>query len=278
MPDIDRIEASARRIETTHAHGKTICRVWGEAHGDTLVLTHGSFGSWSHWARNIPVLAERRKVLAVDLPGLGSSDAPPEPITAETMGAIVAATLTQALAPGERFELAGFSFGGIVGGQAALLLEDRLDRFYVLGSNALGLQVDVRRPMLSPRRDMTEAELRAVHRNNLDVMMFGDPSRIDDLALELQIRNTQRARIRSGKIPHGDSLAKALKRLRVPIQGIWGEKDATAGRFLGDRQRLFESLPSFEGFTVIPGAGHWVAFEAPEAVNRILLEERPRRA
>jgi 2-hydroxy-6-oxonona-2,4-dienedioate hydrolase len=274
MSILEDLDQAATRVETNHAHGKTVARIWSADKPNTIVLSHGSFGAWSHWVRNIPALAEHRKVIALDLPGMGESDQPPEPISAESMGAIIAECLTQVLAPDERFELAGFSFGGIVGGQAALLLEDRIDRFYVLGSNALGLQLDVRPPMKKPNRSMSEDEIRDVHKHNLGVIMFGDHDQIDDIALDLQSRNTRRARSRSGAIPKGDSLAKALATLDIPIRAIWGEKDATAGQFLGERQALFEKLPNCEAFTIIPGAGHWVAFEAHEAVNSILLEDR----
>lgn len=269
LEDVDR---AATRFETAHAHGRTVCRRWGPDEAPTLALTHGSFGAWSHWVKNIPVLSRTRKVIAIDLPGMGESDAPPEPTTAESMGAILTECLEQALAPDERFQLVGFSFGGIVGGQAALRLEDRIDRFTVLGSNALGLPIDIRAPLRAPNSAMTEAEIRDVHRHNLAIVMFGDPARIDDLALDLQAVNTRRARRRSGAIPRGDSLVRAMRQLRIPIRGIWGEKDSTAGRYLEERRQLFEALPNCIDFTVVPGAGHWVAYEAADAVNRLLLE------
>lgn len=270
-PLLIRLDQAATRIETDHAHGKTVARIWGADKGRTLVLIHGSFGAWSHWVRNIEALSAARKVLAIDLPGMGESDAPPEPISAESMGAIVAECLEEALSPGETFELAGFSFGGIVGGQTVLRLEDRVDRFSVLGSNALDLKLDVRKPMRSPKSDMSDAELRDVHRHNLGVFMFGDPAKIDDLALDLQGVNTRRARRRSGQIPRGDSLKLALAAMQTPVRGIWGEFDATAGRYLQARRELFEALPHCEAFHVVPGAGHWVAYEAADAVNDILL-------
>lgn len=272
MSLLDDLDAAAERRETDHAHGQTVVRLWGDPSAPILALTHGSFGAWSHWVRNIPELAKHRRVVAIDLPGMGESDAPPEPISAESMGAIVGECLLQVLPASARFSLAGFSFGGIVGGQAVLMLEDRVDKFFVLGSNALDLPIDVRRPMRSPKSTMSDAELREVHRHNLGVFMFGDEANVDDLALDLQGINTRRARRRSGQIPRGDSLKRALQEMRTPVRGVWGEFDATSGRYLDERRQLFEALPHCVGFTVIPGAGHWVAYEAPEAVNRILLE------
>ena len=126
--------------------------------------------------------------MALDLPGMGESDQPPEPISAESMGAIMAEAIDQALPPAKRFQLVGFSFGGIVGGQAALILEHRIDRFTIIGSNALGLPLAERGEMARPNRDMTADEIRAVHRQNLGVIMFGDHSRIDDMALDFSNR------------------------------------------------------------------------------------------
>src|SRR6201996_532916 len=49
----------------------------GIGHDQTVVLLHGGgpgAASWTNFARNIPVLAERFHVLAVDQPGYGHSD------------------------------------------------------------------------------------------------------------------------------------------------------------------------------------------------------------
>lgn len=40
--------------------------------GDPVVLVHGLSGSTLWWARNLPALAERFRVLSVDLPGFGA--------------------------------------------------------------------------------------------------------------------------------------------------------------------------------------------------------------
>ena len=61
----------------------------------------------------------------------------------------------------------------------------------------------------------------------------------------------------------------------VPIQGVWGERDATAGALLHTRRDLFRAVQPGCPFHVVPGAGHWAAFEAPDEVNRILIESLP---
>ena len=119
---------------------------------------------------------------------------------------------------------------------------------------------------------MTADEIRAVHRQNLGVIMFGDHSRIDDMALDFQQQNTRRARSPQRRHSAGDSLAHALKALTIPVRGIWGEKDATCRTLPAERQALFAALPNCESFTIIPGAGHWAAYEAADEVNALLLE------
>lgn len=269
MNELLALEATAHRSETQHPHGSVVWRSWGE--GTPVVLMHGSFGAWSHWVRNIRPLAEAHRVVAVDLPGMGDSDRPPTPFDPATLGEILADGLDQILGEGTTFHLVGFSFGGILGGQVVLRKEPRVGSFTVIGSTALGLAIELP-DLLRPREGLDRAALRALHRENLQRMMLHDPARIDALAVDIQLANTGRARIRSGRIPQGDTLARALRTMKVPVCAIWGAEDVTVGAQLREREALFRSLPHCRAFTAVAGAGHWVAYERPDIVNPLLLE------
>ncbi len=275
MPELQgRLDRAARRHETPCGDGSLVWREWGA--GRTVLLLHGSFGSWTHWLRNIEALAAHFRVLACDLPGMGESALPPLPFDAGSLADILAEGLDR-LAP-EPFHLVGFSFGGIVGGHVAVRMLPRVLSYTAVGSNALGLPMAARAPLRKPNRRMSEAEILDVHRHNLGLQMFGDPARIDATALALQNTNTRCARIRSGRIPAGDSLALRLGEIAeagLPIQGIWGERDATAGELLHTRRDLFQAVQPGCSFHIVPGAGHWAAFEVPDEVNRILIESLP---
>ena len=275
MPELQgRLDRAARRHETACGDGHMVWREWGA--GRTVLLLHGSFGAWTHWLRNIEALSTHFRVLACDLPGMGESDLPPMPFDAGSLADILVEGLER-LAP-EPFHLVGFSFGGIVGGHVAVRTMPRVMSYTAIGSNALGLPMATRAPLRKPNRNMSEAEILDLHRHNLGLQMFGDPARIDATALAVQNANTRRARIRSGKIPAGDSLARRLREMSaagLPVQGIWGERDATAGDLLHTRRDLFHALRPDCPFHVIPGAGHWAAFEAPDEVNRILIDSLP---
>src|SRR5258708_6334617 len=71
---LDRLDRSAGHHRTPCGDGGSLAwRGWGQ--GPALVLLHGWAGSWRHWARNIEPLSRQYRLLAVDLPGQGDSDA-----------------------------------------------------------------------------------------------------------------------------------------------------------------------------------------------------------
>src|SRR5437588_2565139 len=131
------IAAEAERIETPCGDGSMVWWCWGS--GLPLALLHGGYGSWMHWIRNVVPLSRRFTVIAPDLPGLGESATPPEPWTADGLAAIIVEGLGRVLPNGAAPHIAGFSFGGVIGGSVAAQLGERLRGFTVVGSNGLGL-------------------------------------------------------------------------------------------------------------------------------------------
>ena len=263
------IAAEATRVDTPCGDGSLVWRIWGS--GPPLVLLHGGYGSWSHWIRNIPVLKQRFTVIAADLPGLGDSATPPEPWTAEGLAAIVVAGLDIVLPRDERPHLAGFSFGGVIGGVVAAQLGDRLKAFTVDGSNGLGLERSPT-PLERVAADASEEQEFATHRYNLNQLMIHDPDKIDELALWLQKTNHARARMRSRRFSRSGALVEALPKITARLDGIWGECDATAYPHVDERRRILQGVQPGARFTIVPGAGHWVQFEASDVFNRIITE------
>jgi pimeloyl-ACP methyl ester carboxylesterase len=267
---VSRIESRAIRAVTRAGGGAMVWRSWGE--GPPLVLLHGASGSWTHWIRNVLPLAARFRVLAPDMPGFGDSAAPPEPHTADGLADLVAAGLDVMLPPPAELDLAGFSFGGIIGGLAAARLGSRIRRLVLLGAGGLGLGAPPPQTLLRIESRMSPEEIRHVHRENLRSLMLGSPESADDLAVALQMENLQRARFKSGTIPQSDVLRRALPAIRARIAGIWGERDAFTGARLADCGRVLASAQGDLDLRVIEGAGHWVTYEAAEQVNAALLE------
>ena len=271
MHDAVLLDARAGRQRTAFAGGHMVWRRWGE--GPALVLLHGASGSWTHWVRNIPVLAARCTVLAPDLPGFGDSDDLPEPHTAERLAEAVGEGLDAAVPPPERFVLAAFSFGSIVAGVAAARPGTRVSHLVLIGAGGLGLPIEAARLRLQRfLHGMSDEEMREVHRANLETLMLGDPAAADDLAVDLQIDNVRRTRFKSGDIPASDVLLRALPDVRVPLTALWGERDAFVVPRLEDRRRVVMGAQPDADVRILPGAGHWAIYEAAESVNRALLE------
>jgi pimeloyl-ACP methyl ester carboxylesterase len=247
-----------------------VWRAWGN--GRPLVLLHGASGSWTHWIRNIASLATRFRVLVPDLPGFGNSDIPSEPHTAGALADLVASGLDVVLPPPMQFDLAGFSFGGIIAGLVAARLGPRVRTLVLLGPRGLGLAGAPPLQLLKIRPEMLPADIERVHRGNLRILMIADPRKLDDLAVFLQMENLRRARFKSGTIPASDILLRALPAIRARISGIFGGCDAIIGPRLDDYRRVLASVQRDLDFRVIAGAGHWAIYEAADEVNASLRD------
>ncbi len=267
---VSKVESLAARAVTRAGGGAMVWRSWGA--GPPLVLLHGASGSWTHWIRNVLPLAARFRVLAPDMPGFGDSVAPPEPHTADGLADLVAAGLDVMLPPPAELDLAGFSFGGIIGGLVAARLGRRLRRLVLLAPGGLGLGALGSPALLQIEPAMEPEQIGAAHRENLRRLMLGTPQSADDLAVALQMENLRRARFKSGTIPQSDVLRRALPAIPARIAVIWGERDAFFGARLEECRRVLASTQGDLEARVIAGAGHWVTYEAADQVNAALLE------
>jgi len=246
-----------------------VWRVWGA--GEPLILLHGGSGSWTHWLRNIPELSRHYQLWVPDLPGLGASAMPPEPLLPASVAEVVVAGL-EALIPHHRpLRLVGFSFGGHIAGLTAARMRGRILDLTLVGVAALGLSAEPREPFAKRRTGMTAAEIAAVFRQNLEVLMFADPDNIDALAIHLQAENIKRARFRSRPFATSDGLAKALANVTARLTTIWGTRDIIARTSLATRLEILRRHHPELEVRLIEGAGHWVAYEAAERFNAALL-------
>ncbi|MDX1512390.1 MAG: alpha/beta hydrolase, partial [Gammaproteobacteria bacterium] len=269
-----RVHALSRRIETPCGRGRRVWHAWGNEQRPALMLFHGGFGAWRHWILNVVPLSRHFAVYAADLPGLGDSDQLANEYTAENIAAVVARGVDEILPPPARFHVAGFSFGGIIGGHVTALQGARAASYVTVGAGGLGLPAGRFPELESMRPGMSADELAALHRFNLSRLMIHDQDRIDDLAVHVQAETVRRARVRSGKIPWTDTLARAMRRIHddTGIAAIWGENDVIYGPYLKERRDLFRAIRPGCEFRVIEDAGHWVMYERAAEFNAALLE------
>jgi pimeloyl-ACP methyl ester carboxylesterase len=209
-------------------------------------------------------------VLVPDLPGFGDSDLP-EQVGIRTIVASIWSDLDQLIGPDGDLDLVGFSFGGGLGGEIAAAGEARVGRLVLVGSAGFP-QAGNAREELVKWRDLAPTAQREAHRRNLQILMFGKPETVDELAISLQADNAGRAKRKSRLLRGATDLGKALTGRKIALSGIWGELDFTLrGIHLAERERSVKVLDPGAEWVVLPGIGHWVQYEAAKTFNTELL-------
>lgn len=250
--------------------------------GDDVVLClHGWPQHWYEWRHLLPALADRHRVLALDLRGFGWSDAPADGYEKESLADDVLAVL-DALGL-ERVKLVGHDWGGWIGFLLCLREPDRFERYLAL--NILPPWVSARKMLphlwrfwyqwvvLSPglgyrlhrsgrfvpkvlvgastrREAWDQATLRAFADN------LAEPARARACVQMYRTFNLREV----GPILRG---RYAGRRLRVPTLMLFGADDAALRPQLVDASQRHADEMRLE---LVEGCGHFIADERPELV------------
>jgi 2-hydroxy-6-oxonona-2,4-dienedioate hydrolase len=255
-------------LPSTHSAGLAL-KTWGQ--GPPLVLLHGGMGSWNHWTRNVDALAARFTVHALDLPGCGDSPSVPRETADEAYVDLVVAAIGN-LAGDGTVRLAGFSFGGITAALVAARMGARIRKLSLLGPGGFGKSVAVLDLRKIPPDEAGIAAVRDVLRHNLRVMMCAQDSTVTEETIDLHYANVRRTRFDGRRFSLGNHIAAALGRIASPVQVIWGECDVLPHPSLQPRIDICRAIIPGIRVDLIPGAGHWVQYEAPDAVNEAMID------
>jgi 2-succinyl-6-hydroxy-2,4-cyclohexadiene-1-carboxylate synthase len=239
----------------------------------TVVLLHGFAGTGRAWDPVVERLdPERYTALAPDLRGHGSArDARPISF------ADVVADVLAAAPP--RFALCGYSMGGRIALHVALAAPERVEHLILVATTA-GIDDEAER---AARRDADErlavfAEAATIEqfadRWAAQPVFAGTPPDAARIWREDLVRNDPRALaavLRAIGTGAMDPLWGRLGELTMPATVLVGERDA---KFLALGERLAAALPAAE-LVVVPGAGHGLPREAPEAVSAAIARGDP---
>jgi len=270
---LQRLEKTAKRVDIPFdgAGNSVAWRSWGR--GPAVVLLHGDYGSWTHFIRNIEPLAERYQLLVPDMPGYGDSGLPVLQDLVVDSAQIMADGVEALIDDDADYNIIGFSYGGIHAGHMAAIHRGRVRRVVLIGAGGIGVDapVEYKRPMKRLSRDM-DCRRGVRYTATTCWVMFNDERVVDDLSLHLQDANTARTRIRARGIPESDILLRALPDASAAFFGIWGVEDVYS---LGDvpaREAILRTYKPDIDFRMLNDAGHWVMYEAPDAVNDMLFD------
>jgi len=230
-----------------------------------LVLLHGFTQTGRSWAPVLAALGEGTyKAIAPDIRGHGEAGARRPIGFAE-----VVADVLEAAGTGP-FTLAGYSQGGRIALHVALAAPERVRRL-VLVSTTAGIDDDRER---AARRAADEALAARMEGHGIDAVarawaaqaLFSTQSpEVAALAHEDRLRNDP-ANLAAALRGIGTGVMRPLwgrlGELTMPAAVLAGEHDA---KFVALGRRLAKQLPD-ASFTLVPGCGHSLPLEAPEAV------------
>jgi pimeloyl-ACP methyl ester carboxylesterase len=250
--------------------------------GDDVVLClHGWPQHWYEWRQLIPALADRHRVLAMDLRGFGWSDAPRDGYEKENMATDVLAVLDELGL--ERVKLVGHDWGGWIGFLLCLRAPQRFEKFLAL--NIVPPWVSLRNTIGEAWRFwyqwmiLTPGLGYALHRRGdfvAKVLVGGSVRK--EVWGEAEVRAfadnlMESARARAGvQLYRVFNLREALPiargryaetMLTVPTLLVFGEDDfALRPQMLAGWQRHAEEMR----VEMVPGCGHFIADERPDLV------------
>ena len=272
-PDLARALAGAQR-RVTHLEGAgTVWHCWGDAHRPCVVLLHGGSGSWTHWVRNIAPLRDAGwRVLVPDLPGFGDSDLPAGCVDANDLPTHLQSGLAQ-MEPVGPVSFVGFSFGGMTAALWLAAHPQAAQHLVLVGAPGLGLTAAQRVPLKGWRHLPSPQAQEQVHRHNLMALMLEKTGSLDPLALALHTAHVVRDRMVRRRLSSTDIVARTLPQLQAKVSAIYGEHDALYRGRLPELQAAMQSLSAQWGqWHTVPGAGHWVPYEAAGEFNAALLK------
>ncbi len=251
--------------------GGMIWHAWGPDNAPTFVLLHGGSGSWTHWIRNIePLVAEGYRVLAVDLPGFGDSEAPTKGGDADALVEPLHAAW-QLMRRHDNNIVMGFSFGGMTAALWLAQYPQDAQSLVMVGAPGFGLASPKRTPLKGWRHLATEALQAQAHRHNLLGLMLHDEANLDALAMRLHVLNVVRDRMTRRRLSSTPVLVEAMPKITCPVHVIYGEFDAFYLERLPEVERMFKQVtPNLVLWQLVEGMGHWVQYENPIEFHRAL--------
>lgn len=246
--------------------------------GPPLLLVHGWPETWYAWRLLMPALARDFEVIAVDQRGIGLSDKPADGYDTGTLASDMVA-LMDALGH-NRFALVGHDTGFAISYALAADHPDRVDRVALAEIPGPPLAT-ASPPVFVPAQinnRLWHIPFNRVEKvpeqliEGREGVFFGyefaiQGGTLPDDVIEYYVRLVSRPDVLSGSLGFYRALDATLaqneerktRRLTMPVLAIGGE--ASYGDHVGEAmQPLADDVQS----VVVPGAGHWVAEEAPD--------------
>ena len=254
---------------------------WAElGEGEPLLLLNGTASPASEWdPAFLAGLAENARVIVFDYPGLGQSTA-----AAQRSFRAMAASTSQLLTDigvGSA-DVLGWSMGGFIAQELLRSHPDQLRHVVLMATNPGGAKTVLGPPWVQRADSNADAGLRTYLRTNYPPTVCARRAGnrfIDRLASAQNSGRFPPSRVPAATnrtmVAAEDPWLRSAKNLRdlgtvtTPVQVLVGRRDViTPPR---NSRILARAIPGAR-LTIVPGAGHSVAFQAPAAVSRVVTQ------
>lgn len=243
----------------------TVRIAWEErGRGSPLLLVQGlGYARWG-WEPIADLLAERFRVVLLDNRGIGESEAPPGPYTAEEMAGDVVQVLDQAGISSAH--VVATSLGGMIAQELALTFPERVEKLILVcttpgGASAFAMpEVTVRLIAEAPALDPLVALRRFVE----NALAPGAPDDLVEEILAHRLRTAQPPAAWLAQAAAGQAFDvwDRLPALERPTLVLHGTADVVVDPRNADL--LAARIPEAE-LELFPGCGHLLYWERPEA-------------
>lgn len=254
--------------------------IYYELHGEgtPLVLISGlGYPAWE-WHKMVPYLAEKFQVITFDNRGVGQSDKPAGPYTAQMLAADVAGLL-DALGL-EKAVIMGHSMGGFIAQAFALEYPGRVSKLILCSTNFGGPQhVPITAEAMAVLSDVTSDPLTRF-KNGLVVSTapgFAEahPEIIQEwlewrLANPIDVAGYQaQMAIGLGLLADATSFEHKLPQISAPTLILFGAHDKVVPPANAD---LMAGKIGGSRVVILPGAGHFFPIEVPAAAAQAVIQ------
>ena len=255
--------------------------------GPPLVFVHGLIGRWTHWLEQLLPFAADHRVIALDLPGFGSSPPP----AAQTISIPFYAQMLEkllALLELDAAALVGHSMGGFTSVELAINFPERVERLVLIspaGLSTYNNRRSLRGLALGRRVEPIVNAYNAWAAANADTLaryprlrllepftniVTRHPDRLPAPYIAEFVRGLGNARFIDGvEAILTYDLRERLKEIACPTLIVWGEDDETV---TARDASVYEELIPNSRKVIFPETGHMAMIERPTTFNALLKE------
>lgn len=249
----------------------------------TILLIHGFSASTYTWQAWAPKLGAQYRVISVDLPGHGLTQAPAgyRASIENFRDAVYAFTQAQHLT---RFAIAGNSMGGNVAWEYALAHPEQVDALILVDSagwphpsegalNASPMMQALRNPTLGPM--LMNLDNTRLFRQGLEAA-FADPAKADDAMVTRYVEMSRapghRAillQLQTNYAGRREASDQALGQIHAPTLILWGRQDHLIP--VADAERFHHAIPRSE-VKIFDNSGHVPEEEIPDDSAAVVMD------